>query len=73
MDKQEFINNLKKAMQYSKDISEETILNSIAEWDSIAVMSVVSMFAEKYSVTTNYSEIAAMKTVSDLINKVSNK
>lgn len=49
------------------DLSEEMELNNIDTWDSIAVLSVISIMNEKYDQYPTARQIHANKTVGDLL------
>lgn len=69
MTKQEFIEKLKIAINTQKDITPETQLNQIDEWDSLGMACTISMFSEEFGKNIDYSEIESVKTVSDLMDK----
>lgn len=69
MTKQEFIEKLKIAINTQKDITPETNLNQIDEWDSLGMACTISMFSEEFEKNVDYSEMESVKTVSDLIDK----
>lgn len=70
MTKEEFLDKLKETICTSDSLTEDTVLQSLAEWDSLAVMSVVSMVEENFNISLDYAEIDKMKTVRDLMVKV---
>lgn len=69
MNKEEFLNELKIAINTDNELNENTILNDIAEWDSLAVMCTVTLFAEQLNTPITFEEIKNLKTIKDLINK----
>ena len=68
MTKQEFIEKFKTAINTKKDITPETCLNQIEEWDSLGTACTISMFSEECGKNIYYSEIESAKTVSDLMD-----
>lgn len=52
----------------TNDISRELILEDCETWDSIAVLSVISVINEKFNRFPNASEIKQYKTIGDLMD-----
>lgn len=50
------------------DISSDTILNECEAWDSIAVLSVISVMNEEFNRFPHADEIMSYKTVGDLMD-----
>lgn len=69
MNKDEFLENFKQAINRNDNVSPEMKLSSISEWDSLGSMCVIAMFEEELSQNLDFSEIEKMNTVQDLMNK----
>ena len=67
MNKQTFLDELKNALNRENHIDENMYLSSLPEWDSLGIMCVVTMFEDLFSVNLDFSEVAKMKTVKDLM------
>lgn len=50
------------------DIKEDTILEEVETWDSVAVLAVISVINEKFDRYPSAEEISAYKTVQDLMD-----
>lgn len=50
------------------NVKEDTILEELETWDSVAVLSVISVINEKFDRYPKAEEIRAYKTVQDLMN-----
>ncbi len=50
------------------ELTEETVLEEIETWDSVAVLSFIAIMNEKFNKFPNANEIRAYKTVGDLLN-----
>ena len=50
------------------EISRETILEECEAWDSIAILSVISIINEEFNRFPHADEIKAYKTVGDLMD-----
>lgn len=49
-------------------LSEATLLQDIASWDSLAAVGFIAMIDENFGITPPPKKIAASKTVGDLVN-----
>ncbi|QNU67964.1 acyl carrier protein [Ruminiclostridium herbifermentans] len=67
----EKINLLEELLLVEKDtLKETTELNSIGEWDSMAVISVIAMFDSVFGKDVKTEEIKKFKTVKDIIDRM---
>lgn len=73
MKKEELLNEIQDMLQRDDALDEDMELNSIEEWDSLAIISTVSLYDELFSVVLKSNEIKNCKKVSDLINLVADK
>lgn len=48
-------------------ITEETLLSDIEEWDSMGVISVITMLATDYGYTLTYEELKKLSKVGDIV------
>jgi hypothetical protein len=62
MNKSDFLRQLQEIMQLDYELNGDEILDSIDEWDSLTVLSLLSVFEFKIE------DIRSAKTVHDLIN-----
>ena len=67
MNKAEFISQLSEVMQTDKPLFENSVLADFEEWDSLAVMGVISLIDENFHKSLTFSDLNDTKTVSDLI------
>lgn len=51
-----------------EEITEESVLEEFETWDSIAVLSVISVITEETGLFPHADEIKKLKTVSDIMN-----
>jgi len=68
MDKKEFLEQVKEALQREEDLSESMALSDIEEWDSLAVLSMMSLFDQLFSVNVPIEQINKCSRVSDLMS-----
>ena len=63
---QKLIHKLSEILEV--DVNEESILDDFEEWDSLAVLQIISFFNSEYSLSVAASQIKNAKTVKDLYN-----
>ena len=64
----QFIDNFQTAVDFQEavDITAETELGSLAEWDSLAALGVIVMFDMEYGKTITGNDLKTCKTIADL-------
>jgi acyl carrier protein len=72
MTKEEFIDLLIETIDTEDEINENTLLDEIEEYDSIAILSLMSMY-DDIGVRVNPKDFVELKTIQDLINLAGNK
>ena len=71
MTDKEKLNLLEELLLIEKDtLDEATELNSINEWDSMAVISTIAMFDSVYSKDIKSEEIKKFKIIKDILDKM---
>lgn len=70
MKKEDFIAIFKETLHIKGEITEETILSNIPEWDSLGVIVTVALLNREFNVNITSSEIQKCSTVKDIIYKV---
>lgn len=65
MNKSDFLRQLQEIMQLDYELNGDEILDSIDEWDSLTILSLLSM-----SSNFKIEDIRSAKTVHDLINLI---
>jgi acyl carrier protein len=69
MQKLELLNEIESIVEVDQDsLTLDTQLDTIIAWDSMAVISFISMIDEKLNLTLDVSKIALCKTISDLVH-----
>ena len=69
MNKQEFLEELKIAINKDDELKENMVLNDLAEWDSLSKMCTITLFADKLNIPITIEELKDFETVDDLIKK----
>ncbi len=69
MSTREKIAKLEDLMELDENtLQEDTILNDIDEWDSIAAISYIALLDEEFNVSISADTIKGFKTVADAIS-----
>lgn len=69
MEIKEKINKIEEMLEIDENtLSLETELDSLDEWDSVAILSAIVMLDEEFGKTVKGTDIKACKTVADFIN-----
>lgn len=67
MTDQEFIQNIKEILDCGRDLTADTVLETVDEWDSLAMLSVMAFFKQTFNVSPGFQEMKGAKTIADLI------
>lgn len=51
----------------TEELADDVILDELETWDSVAVLSIISVMNDRFNKFPNASEIRAYKTVGDLM------
>ncbi len=54
-----------------EEITKETVLSELENWDSVAVLSIIAVINEKFNRFPSADEIMAFRTVGDLMESMS--
>ena len=54
----------------SAEVTDQSVLSSLDGWDSLALMGLGSVIADKYGVELSYEELHECKRVKDLLPKI---
>lgn len=68
MKREEFLNLLNELVEAEEDLSEDSILEEVAEWDSLAVISFMALFSKTFNSTVNAQYVKSSNKVSDLLD-----
>lgn len=73
MTKQEFLEHLKNALQRDEDLSEDMALADIEEWDSLSIISLISLYDSLFGIALSGNTLANCKIVGDLFKLTNGK
>ena len=69
MTKDEFLNEMVEVLQTEEEISFETELDTLDEWDSLSVMATMAFLEKSFGVKTTMKDYKEMKTIGDIAKK----
>lgn len=72
MDEKKFLEDFSELLDTEDEISLDTELDDIEEWDSLSYVSFVALALSKYKVAVANEEIKGASTVNDLYKAVCN-
>lgn len=67
MTDQEFVQNIKEILDCGRELTADTVLETVDEWDSLAMLSVMAFFKQTFNVSPGFQEMKGAKTIADLI------
>ena len=72
MDLSDFIKNFANLFEETEpeSIKADTVYTELEEWDSVMVLSLITMIDEEYGVVVDVDEMSEAQTVEDLFNYV---
>lgn len=69
MTRDEFLAEMVEVLQTEEEISFDTVLADLAEWDSLSVMATMAFLDKNFGVKTSMSDYKEMKTIDDIAKK----
>lgn len=68
MKRADFFNEIIDAVEIEKDINEETVLDDIDEWDSLAAVTTLALYKQKLGLNIGAQDVKSCKTIKDLLD-----
>ncbi len=65
----EFLNEMVDVLQTEEDLNMDTVLSSLAEWDSLSIMATMAFLEKNFNVKTTMKDFREMKTIGDIASK----
>ena len=69
MTRDEFIVELQDVLQTDEQLTAETVLADLAEWDSLAVMATMAFLDRNFGVKLSIADIKELNTIGDIAAK----
>ena len=70
MERTEFLEKMQDVLQIDNELTLDTVLESLDEWDSLAMMATVAFLDANFGIKTTFEDFKSMKTVEDIAKKV---
>ncbi|MGJ1205399.1 acyl carrier protein [Sphingobacterium lactis] len=70
MNKEKFLTLLKDELELDSDLTLETNLKELEEWDSMTAMLLIGVVSNEFDYNLTGDEIAELSTVQSLIDKI---
>lgn len=69
MDKEQFLEEMVEVLQTEDEITMDTVLEDLEEWDSLSIMSTMAFLDKNLGVKTNMADYKNMTTIGDIARK----
>lgn len=69
MTRDEFIVEMQDVLQTDEQLTAETVLADLAEWDSLAVMATMAFLDRNFGVKLSIADIKELNTIGDIAAK----
>lgn len=70
---EELLEEIKETLQRDEDITLEMNLHDIEEWDSLAIISIISLYDQLFSLVVKSEDLKKADTIKDLVDLVADK
>lgn len=69
MTNEEFLTEMQDVLQTEEDLSMDTVLDDLDEWDSLSVMATMAFLEKSFEVKTTMKDYKEIKTIGDIAKK----
>ena len=69
----DFLINVANILEIDNDLSLSDVFRDYQEWDSLALLSLLSMIDDEYEVIISEQKLNEMKTLNDILNYINNE
>ena len=69
----DFLINVANILEIDNDLSLSDVFRDYQEWDSLALLSLLSMIDDEYEVIISEQKLNEMKTLNDMLNYINNE
>jgi len=69
MNREQFLEEMVEVLQTEEEITMETVLEDLEEWDSLSIMSTMAFLDKNFGVKTSMADYKAMTTIEDIAKK----
>lgn len=69
MNKEQFLEEMVEVLQTEDEITMDTVLEDLEEWDSLSIMSTMAFLDKNFGVKTNMADYKNMTIIGDIARK----
>ncbi|MBQ8631508.1 MAG: acyl carrier protein [Alphaproteobacteria bacterium] len=69
MTQDEFLTAMQDVLQTEEELTTDTVLDDLAEWDSLSVMATMAFLDKNFGVKTTMADYKEMSTIGDIARK----
>lgn len=69
MNSEQFLTEMQDVLQTEDELTLDTQLDSLDEWDSLSVMATMAFLEKNFGVQTSMGDYKKMKTIGDIAQK----
>ena len=69
MNRAEFLEEMTDVLQTEEDLTFDTVLADLEEWDSLSIMSTMAFLDKNFGVKTGMTDYKSMTTIEDIAKK----
>ena len=69
MNKEQFLEEMVEVLQTEDEITMDTVLEDLEEWDSLSIMSTMAFLDKNFGVKTNMNDYKNITTIGDIAVK----
>lgn len=70
MKRTEFLEKMQDVLQMEDELTFDTVLEDLDEWDSLAMMAVTAFLDKNFNLKLTFNDFKNFKTVEDIAKKV---
>ncbi len=69
MNREEFLEAMVDVLQTEEEITFDTLLEDLEEWDSLSIMATMAFLEKEFGVKTSMKDYQNMQTIEDIAKK----
>lgn len=69
MNKEQFLEAMVDVLQTEEEITFDTLLEDLEEWDSLSIMATMAFLEKEFGVKTSMKDYQNMQTIEDIAKK----
>ena len=70
MNREDFLEKMQDVLQMEYELTFDTVLEDLDEWDSLAMMAVTAFLDKNFNLKLTFNDFKNFKTVEDIAKKV---